>query len=66
MPRRHTPPKHVPFTSNSACSKKRAFVSESAAKQAAELGMLRNMRLTLDTYQCHDCKQWHLTEVKHR
>ena len=71
MPRRNYPKntsrkKHIPphialETLDIACRAKRHFSTEKQANNAAEAGMLANMQLELDTYQCAHCHGWHLT-----
>lgn len=49
---------------NDTCSTKRRFKTEAEARDAAEFGMLRDMNIELDVYQCLTCQQWHLTRQK--
>ena len=63
MPRRNSKSKstkHVPYQQVSNETAKRRYPSEDAAKKAAELRMLENMTLELDTYQGMD-GGWYLT-----
>jgi len=45
------------------CSGKRFFATEAEALEAADVGMLENMTVTLGVYQCATCRQWHLTSM---
>ena len=46
------------------CEGKRFFKSEEKALEAADIGMLENMSVTLGVYQCATCRQWHLTSTR--
>lgn len=46
------------------CEGKRFFTTEQEALEAADIGMLENMSVTLGIYQCHICYHWHLTSLK--
>lgn len=43
------------------CEGKRFFRTEQEALEAADIGMLNNMRLSLGVYHCATCRYWHLT-----
>lgn len=46
------------------CEGKRFFETEEAALEAADVGMLENMSVTLGVYRCATCGHWHLTSIK--
>ena len=46
------------------CSSKRFFKTEAEALEAADIGMLENMSVSLGVYQCPTCFQWHLTSIE--
>ena len=65
MPRRNNQIKHIRLiqpTNN--CQSKRAYKNEKEAIKAAELQMLMDFKLELDTYKCVVCYKWHLTRRK--
>lgn len=45
------------------CDNKRFFITEKEALEAADIGMLENMNVTLGVYQCNICMHWHLTSI---
>ncbi len=45
------------------CEGKRFFKTEAEALEAADIGMLDNMSVTLGVYHCATCRNWHLTSV---
>ena len=49
---------------NPVCEGKRFFSTEAAALEAADVGMLENMSVSLGVYRCPNCFQWHLTSIK--
>ena len=46
------------------CEGKRFFKTEQEALEAADVGMLENMSVTLGVYQCPTCHYWHLTSIE--
>lgn len=51
------------FRFDPICEGKRFFKTEEEALEAADVGMLENMSVTLGVYQCATCMQWHLTSI---
>ncbi len=45
------------------CTAKRKYRNEVDAMRAAEIQMLADMNLELNTYKCDVCRHWHLTRV---
>lgn len=64
MPRRHTNTPHQRFKLQKPCAKKRRFKSEAEALRALELASLHDLSLTLRTYHCPYCNNWHLSSSK--
>lgn len=46
------------------CEGKRFFATEKEALEAADVGMLENMSVSLGVYHCPTCRNWHLTSIK--
>ncbi len=64
MPRRNKTPTLIPRLYRRHCDTKRRFDSEKKAQDAAEFRMLENMTITIEVYQCQDCRGWHLTSKR--
>lgn len=60
MPRRHTPAKHTPYKLVNNDAGKTRYRSQNEAQKAAEIAMLRNIKLELNVYQSTD-GWWYLT-----
>lgn len=64
MPRHNKTPKLERKTySPQSCAHKRRFSTQALAQRQAELQMLQDTKLQLDTYHCH-CGGWHLTSTR--
>lgn len=64
MPRKHTHPKHMPFSRASSCQEKHRFLNQNEAEKAAELLSLEHPGLELGVYRCPYCLGWHLTSKR--
>jgi hypothetical protein len=48
------------------CMGKRPYSSQTEANAAADKRMLINVGLSLRSYPCRHCKQWHITSKEDR
>lgn len=64
MPRRHNTPPHTPYKRPNTCGNKYRYLTELAARRAAQQGTSDPANSALYVYLCAVCAKWHLTRSK--